>query len=267
MRSFLPVILLGAAVTSACADRASTDAQGAPHEPAPAASGSSRGAAVDEGGPRPPRGAPSQTPVWSRGSASSTPASLSPEANAGPAPINSVDPEALGEFLAAAPKDLPKPTGADGASAIGTETSAKEGENKKDKKERGAAAAPSASASAAASAPPPQHVVSIGSLSVQAVMSTPSIERAAREQLYWPLVQRCRDKEGRILPPDSVLILFRVDPDGYIIGSSISATPSSPELEDAAHCMRRELSAATFRAPPGARGMMTSVTMTAPSVD
>lgn len=247
MRSVVPLILLGAALTSACSGNGSTDAQGSSHEPAPALSGSS------------PRGAP----VFSRGSASSTPASLSPEANAGPAPLNSADPDALKELLAAAPKEPPKPTGEDGKSAIGTETREREG---KGRKEPGAAAMPSASASAAASAPLPLRV-SVGAVTVQAAMATPSIERAAREQLYWPLVQRCRDKEGKILPPDSILVLFRVDPDGYIISSSISATPSAPELEDAAHCMRRELSAATFRAAPGARGTMTTVTMTAPSVD
>jgi hypothetical protein len=109
--------------------------------------------------------------------------------------------------------------------------------------------------------------VSFGALSIQGEMSSASIEREARAQLYWTLVQRCRDKDGSILPPDAVTILFRIDEDGYIIGSSINSAPSKPIYEDAAHCMRRELSSATFRAPVGARGLMTPVTMTVPSVD
>jgi hypothetical protein len=98
-------------------------------------------------------------------------------------------------------------------------------------------------------------------------MASASIEREARAQLYWSLVQRCRAKDGSILPPDVVTLVFRIDEDGYIVGSSINATPSKTVYDDAAHCMRRELSAATFRAPGGARGMMTTVTMTVPSVD
>lgn len=233
-------------------------------------------AAVDEGEVMTTSApSPSQAPSASPRKSLSAPSSASSgapnegrsgDAMAAPDPVSSVEPDALSELLAAASALKPPPTttGEEGGSSIGTETGEKKDKKKRSKKEKEeAAAAPSASASAAAGKP----LISIGALSVQGDMASPSVERAARAQLYWPLVQRCRDKEGKILPPDAVLILFRIDEDGYIIASSISATPSKPELEDAAHCMRRELSVATFRAPPASRGMTTSITMTAPSVD
>lgn len=174
----------------------------------------------------------------------------------------SVEADALAELIAAAPKQRPPTTGAEGASLVGTETGEKPSKEPEVPKKD---AAPSPSGSA--DAPPQKQKISVGLLSIQRDMASPSIEREARAQLYWPLVQRCRDKAGKILPADAILILFRIDEDGYIISSSISATPSKPEFEDAASCMRRELSVATFRAPPAARGMPTGVTMTAPSVD
>lgn len=196
---------------------------------------------------------------WSRGDSASSERDAS---DASPPPATTVDTSALDELLAAAPKGAASATGEDGSSAIGTDTGVKPSDRDRADAPKEPASQPSAKA------PPPGSVkVSFGALSIQNEMSSASIEREARAQLYWPLVQRCRNKDGSILPPDVVTILFRIDEDGYIIGSSINATPSKPTYEDAAHCMRRELSAATFRAPVGARGLMTIVTMTVPSVD
>ena len=112
----------------------------------------------------------------------------------------------------------------------------------------------------------PPHVV-VGAPTVQAAMATPAIERAARAQLYWNLVQRCRDKDGKILPADAIAMQFFIDLDGYINPASILATADSPQYAEAAHCMRRELSTATFRAPAATWGHASKVRVTLPSVD
>ncbi|KYG05720.1 hypothetical protein BE21_03640 [Sorangium cellulosum] len=102
---------------------------------------------------------------------------------------------------------------------------------------------------------------------VQADMSSPAIEKAARAQLYWDLVQRCRGPDGKILPPDAVRVEFNVDAEGYIVVPTIIGSASDPRYDEAATCMRRELSGAAFRAPAGARGLPTRVDATVPSVD
>jgi hypothetical protein len=206
------------------------------------------------------RAAASALAPWSR-SESAT----SEKDDAGPPPAAAaVDPTALDEILAAVPKGAAPATGPDGTSAVGTDTKLKPGDRdaEEEPKEPVTTISPAPKVTRAE-----EGKVSFGPLSIQGEMASASIEREARAQLYWGLVQRCRDKDGSILPPDVVTILFRIDEDGYIIGSSINATPSKPIYDDAAHCMRRELSAATFRAPVGARGLMTHVNMTVPSVD
>jgi hypothetical protein len=109
--------------------------------------------------------------------------------------------------------------------------------------------------------------VQLGVVAVQSDMASPAIEREARAQLYFPLVSRCRDKEGKILPPDAVLLEFTINEDGYIVAQNISATATSPEHHSAADCMRRELLGLPFRGPAGARGQQAQVKMTVPSVD
>jgi len=98
-------------------------------------------------------------------------------------------------------------------------------------------------------------------------MSSPAIERAARAQLYWPLVQRCRDEGGGLLPPEVVHLAFHLDQDGYVVPATILAVPREKRFADAARCMARELSMATFRAPAAARGLPQTVSMDVPSVD
>lgn len=206
-----------------------------------------------------PAGSSSLIP-WSRGASARPPEAAG---DAGPELATSADPAALDEILAAVPKTRPGPTGEDGGTAIGTTTA-----SASDSASARASASTSAPASASPSAPlPAAPRISVGKISLQAEVSSPSIERAARAQLYWNLVQRCRDKDGAILPPDAITLTFHIDEDGYIVPATITATAADARHADPAHCMRRELSAATFRAPAGARGLPASVSMTVPSVD
>jgi hypothetical protein len=170
------------------------------------------------------------------------------------------DPAALDEILAAAPRASAKPTGPDGGTLVGVATGA-EGD-----------APPDASTPVADAGPAPEGAkkkarVNVGDLEVQLGLTSASTERAARAQLYYPLTMRCRDRDGKILPPDAITLRFNIDADGYIVPSSISASAADPRHEDAANCMRRELGAATFRAPRSERGESTHVNATIPSVD
>ncbi len=171
------------------------------------------------------------------------------------------DRAALDEILAAAP---PKPTpaqrpsgadaGADRAALLGTDTGV-----------RGDAGT---TTEAPPSGEPPRRArIQVGKVVVEPGMSSPSIERAARAQLYWPLVQRCRDPEGAILPKEVVHLTFQIDRDGYLLPATILAVPREPRFADAARCMARELATATFRAPAAARGLQQNVGMDVPSVD
>lgn len=174
-------------------------------------------------------------------------------ADAGPAPTATVDPLAFDDFLKAAPSSAPAPTDPDGGTLLGAAT-----------------------ATAGASSPitveePPKRsakaVVQLGTVAVQSEMASAALEREARAQLYFPLVTRCRGKDGKILPPDAILLEFTIDADGYIVPQNISATATSAEHTAAAKCMRRELSGLPFRGPSGARGQTAQVKMTVPSVD
>jgi hypothetical protein len=191
---------------------------------------------------------------WSRGASSSSPAA---SGDARLAPPAAADPEALAELLAATPRDAGAGTADGGTSLVGTDTGNPE-----------PAVVPSADGGAAPLAAKVRRGrVELGETAVEPQLSSPAIERAARAQLYWPLVQRCRDREGKILPPDMVKLQFTIDAEGAIVSSSVVATPVETRFEDAAQCMRRELSAATFRAPAASRGVPSLITATVPSVD
>ena len=206
-----------------------------PEDDAPAAASSARAKAAGS------------SSSWSRGS-------LAPRGGAAdpvdPAVMGSIDPGALDDLIAAAPK---APASAGARPSIGADTGL-----------------PTAAASAVEPPPPePKRTprVIVGAPTVQPPMATPSIERAARAQLYWNLVQRCRDRDGKILPADAIALRFLIDTDGYITPSSIVARASSAEHADAARCMRRELSTATFRGPAANWGHVGEVHATVPSVD
>jgi outer membrane biosynthesis protein TonB len=158
---------------------------------------------------------------------------------------------ALDELLAAAAVERAAPTSPDGGTRIGTPTNVRPDD-------AGAAPPP---------ASPPRAEVAIGAPTSEPLLASPAIEREARAQLYWPLVQRCRDADGRILPPDAVTLTFTVDAEGYIQPSSIVASAADARHDRAAQCMIRELGAASFRMPPSGRGLATRITATVPSID
>jgi len=166
------------------------------------------------------------------------------------------EPGVLEEILSAAPKTPPKPTEPDSGTLIGTETGEKEGPG----------TSSFASKAASATRGSKSSLVETGIIEVQALPAH-AAERTARAQIYYPLVMRCRDAEGHILPPDAIVLRFRVDDDGNIVPSSISAIAVDPRHASAANCMRRELSAAAFRGPAASRGFPSSIKATIPSVD
>lgn len=186
--------------------------------------------------------------AWSRGDFGARPAEA---ADAGPASSATVDPLAFDDFLKAAPHDPLAPTGPDGGTLLGSDTGRPAGtaviEEPQAREKKG--------------------LVQLGAVAVQAEMASTALEREARAQLYFPLVTRCKDRDGKVLPPDAVLLEFTIDGDGYIVPQNISATAVRPEHADAAGCMRRELSGLPFRGPAGARGQSAHVKMTVPSVD
>ena len=169
-----------------------------------------------------------------------------------PAVPTTADPAALAEIVGAAPRSGARPsTGPDGGTAIGSDSGVP-----------GDASAPIVSIE-----PEGAPVVRVGALRQEPNISAPAIEAAARAQIYWGLTQRCRDAEGKILPPEAVRLFFRVDPDGYLIPGSIVATPRLDAHAAAAQCMSRELSATSFRAPPGARGAAHVLVADVPTAD
>jgi hypothetical protein len=188
--------------------------------------------------------------TWSRQAFS--PASAGTHA-ADPRTVIPSDPAALDELVAAAPRNAPRPAGKDGGAALGHDT--------------GLPIETAAPVVSAAPQLPGKPRIVVGTPTVQPAMANAAIERAARAQLYWNLVQRCRDPEGRILPPEAIHLHFRIDGDGAIVPSTIVATPASARFTDAAYCMQRELSTASFQAPVGARGRESTITATVPSVD
>lgn len=187
---------------------------------------------------------------WSRVDFGARPAEVK---NTGPASAATVDPQALADMLNEVPKTAPAPTDPDGGTLIGSDTGA------------------ATTASPITTSEPPvrskKGTVQLGTVAVQTDMASPAIERESRAQLYFPLVTKCRDKAGKILPPDAILLEFTIDVDGYIVPQNIAATATDPAHKAAAECMRRELSGLPFRGPPGARGQTAQVKMTVPSVD
>lgn len=168
------------------------------------------------------------------------------------------EPGVIKEILAAAPKKRPTTTDPDGGTLIGSETGMsgdETGENA-----LGSKGSPNTGRTHKS------VLVESGMVEVQGLPAH-AAERTARAQFYHPLTMRCRDAQGNILPPDAVVLGFRVDEDGNIVPSSISAVASDPKYESAANCMRRELSGVAFHGPAASRGAPTSFHATIPSVD
>ena len=170
----------------------------------------------------------------------SAPATLSSGDAARPPSSAESEPAALLEIIAAAP--------ADSAPADVLPGSAP----------RPAAASPKSRASIDLGAEP---------MVMEPGIASPAIERALRAGLYWDLVQRCRDAEGKLLPPDAIDLAFTVEADGSIAKATVTATARKREHDAAAECVRREVGASTFRGPLPENGMATRVATTVPSVD
>jgi hypothetical protein len=109
--------------------------------------------------------------------------------------------------------------------------------------------------------------VQVGNVTVEPGIAGPALERAARAQLYWPLVQRCRDAKGSILPPEVIHLAFLLDGDGYIVTATIVPTAKEERFADASRCMARELAALPFRAPSAGRGTPRHVEIVLPPMD
>jgi hypothetical protein len=199
-----------------------------------------------------PPGAPAPAPTFSR-------EALAPPGDAGatePAVPTTADPAALDEILAAAPRpSASAPTLADASdhsALLGTDTG-------------------TADAGPGDARPPADPArtakIRIGKVTAEPGMASAAIERGARAQLYWALVQGCRDLDGGVLPPEVVHVELHLDHEGYIVPATILAFPKDPRFADAARCMARELRATAFRMPAAARGTPMNVKLDVPSVD
>jgi hypothetical protein len=204
---------------------------------------------ADGGGPAPP-----EASSWSPQAA---PPSLGADGESRASfPAASADPAALAAILEAAPRREPASTGPDGGTLVGLETR---------RSTEALTEPPAAPAGPARQAP--TAIVDTGEVLLEPGSSSPAIERAARAGLYWDLVHRCRERQGKLLPPDAVRLEFTVQGDGTVATSTILATSQEGRYDEAAQCMRRLLASGGFRVPAPADGVATRVVMTVPSVD
>jgi hypothetical protein len=162
-----------------------------------------------------------------------------------------VNPAALSELLAAAPSSHPESTAPDGGTRVASDTG----------KAEGSAAQPSATANAG------KARLRAGRMSLQPLLSSPAIERAAREQIYWTLGQKCKGPDGKPPAADSIVLKFTVRADGTVHPASVEASTDDPKLEATAECVLREFSALPFRGPAASRQSEARVIITWPSVD
>lgn len=195
------------------------------------------GIACSDGGgaPAPPSGIPGQA-VTDLAPFSSQSVALPPLA---------ADSAALSEIQARVPAALPATSA--GGTLIG-------------------ATAPSASASASAAAPLREPDSQIA-LEANLKPSNATSERDLRATFLFDLVDQCRDPGGKILPAESVLVEFRVDPKGYIERNSVRVTARAKEHEAAARCMARVIRTAEARFSPTRLDEPTDVHARVPSVD
>ncbi len=163
--------------------------------------------------------------------------------------VQQPDRSALDELLARVPKKRPAATGPDGGTLVGSDTGVV------------------ASASATTSSGPSKHHARMGKLSIQPLLSSPAIERAAREQIYWNLMRKCPGPDGQPPPPDTITLLFTIRGDGTVAPASVGATTSDKRYEKTAECVVREFSASPFRGPAATRWVSAKIIVTWPSVD
>lgn len=204
------------------------------------------GAGCDSSGAHSEPGPAPSTSAWGRAHAPNAAAS---SGLAVPGPPNE---SALTELLANVPELREDTTGPDGGTLIGSTTDVAEDDSPNEE--------PAGESRSKA-------VVKLGTAKKQPGLSSAGIERALRASLYYELVQRCRGPGGNLLPAEAIKLQFTVAADGTIAPSTIAVTAEAPEHRDAASCMRRTLSAVSFRGPSSARGQTTDVTALVPSVD
>jgi hypothetical protein len=158
---------------------------------------------------------------------------------------------ALAELLAAAPADTPTPTAKDGT-LVGSNTGLEED-----------ALPPSVDASVGT---PQAHLVA-GAPEIQPLLSSPAIERAAREQIYWELMKKCRGPDGEAPTPEVITLVFTIRADGSVDPASAAASAAEARYEATAACVLREFSAIPFRGPAAALATEARIIVTWPSVD
>jgi hypothetical protein len=163
------------------------------------------------------------------------------------------DRAALLELVNAAPRERPDRTGPEGT-LVGTDT-------------RVAAPEPKPEPSVALPPAPSGSEMAAGPLEFLPMLSTPAIERAAREQIYWTLSKKCLGPDGKPPPPDTITITFTIQPDGGVDPASVAAKASSPRYEATAECVLREFSALPFRGPTATFLTTARIMFTWPSVD
>jgi hypothetical protein len=169
-------------------------------------------------------------------------------ANADAAPHASsltVDPAALRDVLARVPAPLP-PTSASGT-LVGTDTRL-----------------PASSATPTTDGAGESVLLD---LRTKLAPSNAGSERDLRATLYFDLVDRCRDDKGQHLPPESVMVRFRVDAHGQIDRASVQTRPLAPAFAAAAECMARVIRTSDARFTPARLGQPIAVSAKVPSVD
>ncbi|MBW2455992.1 MAG: hypothetical protein JRI68_15855 [Deltaproteobacteria bacterium] len=107
----------------------------------------------------------------------------------------------------------------------------------------------------------------VGDPEVLPLLSSPAIERAARELIYWNLMQKCSGPNDEQPPPDVITLVFTIRSDGSVDPTSVSASASDKRYEETAACVVREFSASPFRGPPATLRSSARIIVTWPSVD
>jgi hypothetical protein len=184
-------------------------------------------------------------------SASTATPALATQAPVAETPVaQNPDPGALAELLSMVPSSRPPPTAADGGTLVGSDSGKTAGEDEP---------APSVSAR--------RGRIKAGVPVFQPDLSSPAIERTAREQIYWKLNEKCRGADGKSLPPDSITLVFTIRTDGTVDPASVAASADDEIHEAAAECVLREFSASPFRGPSATLLTSVRVIITWPSAD
>jgi hypothetical protein len=160
------------------------------------------------------------------------------------------DPRVRAQIVAAAPDGSARPTGPDGGTLVGSKTDV----------EGTAAVLP-------APADSREQPGRSGPVRVEPLVSSPALERAARAQVYWTLAQKCTTSDGKLPPPESIVLSFTIAGDGTVDPTSITVRSDDPALAPVVDCVLREFAATPFSVP-AARGSARSTVLIAwPSVD